>query len=86
MHPIYASLEAAAPSNVSEFLHTLFNQLYDIVKQSYDTPAERKGIEDSVLSYYDKYIANTIPVPMQKTFRDSILSMLDAALVYLAAQ
>lgn len=84
-HPIFASIASDSPAGITSFLASLAKHLIAYAKSGIDTPAERKNVEDAVLSYFDNYVAGFLPSPMRQPFRDSLLTMVDATLVAAAS-
>ncbi len=85
VHPIYAALEDASPTNVGDFLHTLYTQLKKFAQQAIDSPAERAAIVLAVTRYFDQYVAVRLPSPMVYPFREALVGIISATLETLAA-
>jgi hypothetical protein len=85
VHPIFASLEAAdAGNDFLAFLTKLSQELKRYARQAIDSPEERKSLEAGVMAYYDKYFSPHVPAFLAVSFRQSVLSNLDSALLWAA--
>lgn len=80
IHPLYASLEASAPSSIGQFIHTAFNEVKKLLQQGIDTAEERSNIINAAMAYYDKHINELVPEAMRGSIREGVVKGLTALL------
>lgn len=84
VHPVFAALEAENPQGITDFLSAVGRHVAAYLRQGIDTAEERRGVEQAILAFYDKYVSVRVPAAMQPAFRKAVSEMVEATLMALA--
>lgn len=84
-HPFLAELENALSAKLAAggtfSIPDLLHQLVKLAQQAIDTPEERKGISDAVMSFYDAHLNSLVPDVFRDRTRAFVQDTVNAALV-----